>query len=415
MHIYVRTGDNENTGIEFLNGKGWSEPHIEQKGFIFTPKNAPARKYKFKGGVNLDSGVWGTKNEKSLAALVLLSEELSKVPENETVESVTWIMVGIRDVTDLDLLKRYELGNPKGNTAEELNGEVKYIIYKYLNEGPTHVKVSITDEDRKRITYDNNGTRDGFGYMRKDLPQGFSIVFDDTVEHYSVPEFLRRAVFSLTGEQETLAETILLADKLSKLEQSELVTTTVICHTGEIEEPTPAVEVLERLQHFICAYTVNDDSKIIGLDGDKAEAEAEAKVRKANVTVEVLKRVDFYGAPGLSEKPEKLSDFNHVRAMHNVGFVITDTLGRCWGFKVKGNGSRSTVYRMSYEDRALAVAALATFSVADKHQYYGELQIVSDVLEPDFVEAVNDILRGLDYYELINYLKGFFNVEEVRN
>lgn len=43
MHIYVRTGDNENTGIEFLNGKGWSEPHIEQKGFIFTPKNAPAR------------------------------------------------------------------------------------------------------------------------------------------------------------------------------------------------------------------------------------------------------------------------------------------------------------------------------------------------------------------------------------
>nr|DAJ39206.1 MAG TPA: hypothetical protein [Caudoviricetes sp.] len=412
MHIYIRTGDNENTGIEFLNGKGWSEPHIEQKGFIFTPKNAPARKYEFKGGVNLDSGVWGTKNEKSLAALVLLSEELSKVPENETVESVTWIMVGIRDVTGLDLLKRYELGNPKGNTAEELNGEVKYIIYKYLNEGPTHVRVSITDEDRKRITYDNNGTRDGFGYMRKDLPQGFSIVFDDTVEHYSVPEFLRRAVFSLTDEQETLAETILLADKLSKLEQSELVTTTVMCHTGEIEEPTPAVEVLERLQHFICAYTVNDDSKIIGLDGDKAKAEA--KVRKANVTVEVLKRVDFYGAPGLSEKPEKLSDFDHVRAMHNVGFVITGTLGRCWVFKVKGNGSRSTVYGMNYEDRALAVAALATFSVADKHQYYGELQIVSDVLEPDFVEAVNDILRGLDYYELVSYLKGFFNVEEVR-
>lgn len=410
MHIYIRTGDNENTGIEFLNGKGWSEPHIEQKGFTHTPKNAPARKYEFKDEKNAQRGGWGTKNEKCLAALVLLSEELSKVPENETVESVTWLTVGIRDVTGLDLLKRYELGNLKGNTAEELNGEVKYIIYKYLNEGPTHVKVSITDEDRKRITYDNNDARDGFGCMRKDLPQGFSIVFDDTVEHYSVPEFLRHAVFSLTDEQETLAEAILLADKLSKLEQSELVTTTVICHTGEIEEPTPAVEVLERLQHFICAYTVNDDSKIIGLDGDKAEA----KVRKANVTVEVLKRVDFYGAPGLSEKPEKLSDFNHVRAMHNVGFVITGTLGRCYIFNVKGNGSRSTVYGMNYEDRALAVAALATFSVADKHQYYGELQIVSDVLEPDFVEAVNDILRGLDYYELVNYLKGFFNVEEVR-
>lgn len=412
MHIYIRTGDNENTGIEFLNGKGWSEPRIEQKGFIFTPKNAPARKYEFKDEKNAQRGWLGTKNEKSLAALVLLSDELNKLPKTESVESVTWIMVGIRGVTGLDLLKRYELGNPKGNTAEELNDEVKYIIYKYLNEGPTHVELSITDEDRKRITYDNNGARNGLGYMRKDLPQGFSIVFGETVEHYSVPEFLRHAVFSLTDEQETLAEAILLADKLSKLEQSELVTTTVICYAGEIEEPTPAGEVLERLQHFICAYTVNDDSKIIVLDGDKAEAEA--KVRKANVTVEVLKRVDFYGAPRLSKKPEKLSDFNHVRAMHNVGFSITSTLGRCWGFKVKGNGSRSTVYGMNYEDRALAVAALATFSVADKHQYYGELQIVSDVLEPDFVEAVNDILRGLDYYELVNYLKGFFNVEEVR-
>lgn len=43
MHIYIRTGDNENTSIEFLNGKGWSEPHIEQKGFVHTPKNLPAR------------------------------------------------------------------------------------------------------------------------------------------------------------------------------------------------------------------------------------------------------------------------------------------------------------------------------------------------------------------------------------
>lgn len=413
MHIYVRTGDNENTGIEFLNGKGWSEPHIEQKGFIFTPKNAPARKYEFKDEKNAQHGWLGTKDEKCLAALVLLSEELSKVPENETVESVTWLTVGIRDVTGLDLLKRYELGNLKGNTAEELNGEVKYIIYKYLNEGPTHVKVSITDEDRKRITYDNNDARDGFGYMRNDLPQGFSIVFDDTVEHYSVPEFLRRAVFSLTDEQETLAEAILLADKLSKLEPGTRVTTTVDSFMGEIKEPTRAGEILEHLQHFICAYTLNDDSKIIVIDGSKTDEETE--VLKANVTVEVLKRIDFYGAPGLSEKPEKLSDFDHVRAMHNVGFVITSTLGRCWGFKVKGNGSRSTVYGMDYEDRALAVAALAAFSVAEERQYYGALQIVSNVLEPDFVDAVNDILQGRDFYELINYLKGFFNVEEVRN
>lgn len=413
MHIYVRTGDNENTGIEFLNGKGWSEPHIEQKGFIFTPKNAPARRYEFKDEKNAQRGWLGTNNEKCLAALVLLSEELSKVPENETVESVTWIMVGIRGVTGLDLLKRYELGNPKGNTAEELNDEVKHIIYKYLNEGPTHVEVSVTDEDRKRITYDNGEDRNIFGYMKEESPQGFSIAFDETVEHYDIPEFLRHAVFMLTDEQETLAEAILLADKLSKLEPGTRVTTTVDSFRGEIKEPTPAGEVLERLQHFICAYTVNDDSKIIVLDGSKTDEETE--VLKENVTADVLKRVNFYGAPGLSEKPEKLSDFNHVRAMHNVGFVITGTFGRRRGFKVKSDGSRSTVYRMNYEDRALAVAALTAFSVADERQYYGALQIVSNVLEPDFVGAVNDILQGRDFYELINYLKGFFIVEEVLN
>lgn len=78
--------------------------------------------------------------------------------------------------------------------------------------------------------------------------------------------------------------------------------------------------------------------------------------------------------------------------MYNVGFVITGTFGKRWGFKVKSDGSRSTVYRMNYEDRALAVAALAAFSVAEERQYYGALQIVSNVLEPDFVDAVNDIL-----------------------
>lgn len=37
MHIYIRTGDNENTGIEFLNGKGWELSGYERKGFDYTP------------------------------------------------------------------------------------------------------------------------------------------------------------------------------------------------------------------------------------------------------------------------------------------------------------------------------------------------------------------------------------------
>lgn len=97
--------------------------------------------------------------------------------------------------------------------------------------------------------------------MKEDEPQGFSIAFDETTEHYSVPEFLRHAVFHLRDEQETLAEAILLADKLSKPEPSKPVTVVLGSFTGELEEPAPAGEVLERLQHFICAYTVNDDSK----------------------------------------------------------------------------------------------------------------------------------------------------------
>jgi len=71
------------------------------------------------------------------------------------------------------------------------------------------------------------------------------------------------------------------------------------------------------------------------------------------------------------------------------------------------------VYAKKYEDRALAVAALAALSTGDKHFYYGELQVVSDVLDTEFTNAVNDILRGRDFYKTVNYLKMFFNIEEV--
>lgn len=51
MHIYIRTGDNENTGIEFLNGKGWELSGYERKGFDYTP---PARLGRQRaGGVSL--------------------------------------------------------------------------------------------------------------------------------------------------------------------------------------------------------------------------------------------------------------------------------------------------------------------------------------------------------------------------
>lgn len=408
MHIYIRTGDNENTGIEFLNGKGWELSGYERKGFDYTPPAGDTRRYVFKERSN-SKVLPFLGGEKALAAMVLAVEELRSVDGDEEIKTVTWIREGHDKLHNL--LMMLDL-NGSTWTAEPLRDEIQHIIYKYLNEGATHVEVSITDEDRKRITYDNNENRDIFGYMKEDEPQGFSITFDETVEHYTIPEFLRHAVFMLTDEQETLAEAILLADKLSKLEPGELVTSTVKNFMGEIREPTPAGGVLERLQHFICAYTVNDDSKIIVVDG--SETDEDRSVRNVAVTTEMLKRIDFHNAPGLSAKHDKLSDFNAVRSMDTVGFTITDTSGRLWKFSATSRGDRSVIYAKSYEDRALAVAALATLREADKHQYYGRLQVVSDVLDVRFVDAVNDILQGRDYYELVGYLKRLFNVEEVR-
>lgn len=101
--------------------------------------------------------------------------------------------------------------------------------------------------------------------------------------------------------------------------------------------------------------------------------------------------------------------------MHKIGFSIRVHSGKEYKFSVSTRGDSSKVYAKIYEDRAFAVAALAMLEVSDKHQYYGELQVVSDALDAGFVDVMNDILRLRDFYELINYLKGFFNMEEVKN
>lgn len=405
MHIYIRTGDNENTGIEFLNGKGWEQSGYERKGFDYTPPAGDTRRYVFKEHFkSKDLPFLG--GEKALAAMVLAVEELRSIDSEQEIKTVTWIHEGHDKLHNLLTM----LGLDSSTcTAEPLRDEILHAIYTFLNVGPKHVEVSVTDEDLERVTYDNT-KRNNFGRFNKDKPQGFSVTFGDTVEHYTVPEFLRHAVFMLTEEQEQLAKAVLLADKLSKLEPGTLVAIRFSWFLGKITGS--AREVLERLQHFICAYTVNDDSKIIVVDGSKTDEDR--SVRNVAVTTEMLKRIDFHNAPGLSAKPDKLSDFNAVRSMDTVGFTITDTCGRLWEFSATSRGCRSVIYAKSYEDRALAVAALAALREADKHQYYGRLQVVSDVLDVRFVDAVNDILQGRDYYELVGYLRRLFNVEEVR-
>lgn len=407
MHIYIRTGDNENTGIEFLNGKGWELTGYERKGFAYTPPAGDACWYVFKER-------WNGKilpfqgGEKALAAMVLAVEELRSVDGDEEIKTVTWIREGHNKLHNLLMT----LGLDRSTwTAEPLRDEIQHIIYEYLNCGPSCVEVSVSEEDLERVTYDSS-ENNRFGYLSEDKPQGFSVTFGDTVEHYSVPEFLRHTVYMLHFEQGTLARAVLLVDKLSKIEPSQPVQVTLKMVVGGNAAPVPAGEVLERLQHFICAYTVNDDSKTIVIDGSKTDEYS--SVRNVAVTTEMLKRIDFHNAPGLSAKPDKLSDFNAVRSMDTVGFTITDTSGRLWKFSATSRGDRSAIYAKSYEDRALAVAALVALRVAETHQYYGRSQVVSDVLDVRFVDAVNDILQGRDYYELVGYLKRLFNVEEVR-
>ena len=408
MHIYIRTGDNENTGIEFLNGKGWELSGYERKGFNYTPPAGYTRRYVFKER-------WNSKilpfqgGEKALAAMVLAVEELRSADGEQEIKTVTWIREGHDKLHNLLMM----LGLDRSTwTAEPLRDEIQHIIYEYLNCGPSCVEVSVSEEDLERVTYDSS-ENNRFGYFCEDKPQGFSVTFGDTVEHYSVPEFLRHTVYMLHFEQGTLARAVLLVDKLSKMEPSTPVQVTLTRVIDENMGPVPAGEVLERLQHFICSYAVNDDSKIIVIDGG-GKTDEDSSVRKVDITAEALKKIEFYNAPGLSGNPKKLSDFNAVRSMDTVGFTITDTSGRLWKFSATSRGDRSVIYAKSYEDRALAVAALAALRVAETHQYYGRLQIVSDVLDVRFVDAVNDILQERDYYELVGYLKRLFNVKEVR-
>lgn len=398
MHIYIRTGDNENTGIEFLNGKGWEVSGYERKGFDYTPPSGDTRRYVFKEHLKSKELPF-LGGEKALAAMVLAVEELRSIDSEQEIKTVTWIREGHDKIHNILIM----LGIDSSMwTAEPLRDEIQHIIYTFLNDGPKHVEVSVTNEDLERVTYDNT-KRNNFGRFNKDKPQGFSVTFGDTVEHYSVPEFLRHAVFMLIEEQEQIAKAVLLADKLSKLEPGTLVAIRFSWFLGKITGS--AREVLERLQHFICAYTVNDKSEPVN---------DEPKVRKVNIGVEELERIEFKDAPSLSSNLTKLSDFSAVRTMHKIGFSLRSHFGKVYKFSASSRGESSKVYAKNYEDRAFSVAALAILGVADKHQYYGELQVVSDALDKDFVDSVNGILQGRDFYDAINYIKGFFSIEEVK-
>lgn len=84
--------------------------------------------------------------------MVLAVEELRAIDGEQEIKTVTWIREGHDKLHNLLTM----LGLDGSTwTAEPLRDEIQHIIYTFLNVGPKHVEVSVTDEDLERVTYDN--------------------------------------------------------------------------------------------------------------------------------------------------------------------------------------------------------------------------------------------------------------------
>lgn len=107
-----------------------------------------------------------------------------------------------------------------------------------------------------------------------------------------------------------------------------------------------------------------------------------------------------------------------IEFLNGKGWELTGYERKGFAYTPPAGDARRYVFKESWNGKILPFQggekALAALRVAETHQYYGRLQVVSDVLDVRFVDAVNDILQGRDYYELVGYLKRLFNVEEVR-
>ena len=213
MHLYIRTGSDENNGIEFIDGTKWEEMG-SQTGFKYHPgdgTNEPEF-YTLKTRNSLSKVPF---SDRGLAALLLAKHKLENLHPLTEIDSLTWIRSNspiIHDLKSLFLLS--------GTKPEKLATEIQETLSKYLpiNTPDYQTEITITAEDLARVELDSGECMDK-AVLEGDKPQGFTITSEDgaTVTHFTVPGFLRTLVYRLPDEQRHLVILYLAAEKLRNL------------------------------------------------------------------------------------------------------------------------------------------------------------------------------------------------------
>lgn len=267
MHIYIRTGENENTGIEFIDGTEWEEMG-SRTGFNYYPGDDTEEpdRYTLKTSNSLNMVPFG---DRGLAALLLAKHELENLNHLTEIDSLTWIRSNsplIHDLKELFLLS--------GTRPEKLITEIQETINKYLriNTPGYQTKIHITAEDLARVELDSGQSMDG-AVLNPATPQGFTITSENgtTVTRFTIPELLRTSVYSLPDEQRYLAILYLASEKLRKLPsdtpihqvsfQAKAVGYGPLSEDSkylfpELEtHPVEAGELRDRLLNIVAAYT----------------------------------------------------------------------------------------------------------------------------------------------------------------
>lgn len=272
MHIYIRTGSNENTGITFTDGTQWEEAG-SGTGFTHTParENSPSTRYtpKPKYPSLLHAVPFG---DRGLAALVLAQEELCSLDPGTEIDSLTWVRSNNSVFHDLKTLFLLD-----GVNCEDLIPQAEEALSRYLVEANPGNEITITQGDLRRVKLESGQPLDA-GILSPRKSQAFTITSEDgeSSKTYEIPEFLRQSVYQLPDEQRTLILYALTLEKLRALPPHELVNAIhypakSIGYTrtpekgiipGLSENPTDAGTLREFLDSLLAAYIGRSEESV---------------------------------------------------------------------------------------------------------------------------------------------------------
>lgn len=266
MHIYIRTGSDENNGIEFIDGTKWEEIG-SRTGFNYYPGDGTSKptRYTLKTPNALDKVPFG---DRGLAALLLAKHKIGNLNPFTEVQSLTWIRSNSPLVHDLKQMFSLE-----GDHPVRLLSEIQETISKYMliNTPGYQTEITITVEDLARVELES-GERMNKTVLDGDKPQGFTVTSEDgaTVTRFTIPGFLRTLVYRLPDEQRHLAILYLTAEKLRNLPsdtpihrvtfQSEDLGYSSFYKSNDVlpelkTHPVKAWELRDRLLNIVVAYT----------------------------------------------------------------------------------------------------------------------------------------------------------------